>query len=104
VKGVGMYTNRCEPDLIILDLNMPRKDGRQVLMELKSNEEFRKIPVVILTTSSDEEDVTRCYQSFASCYITKPNDFEDFVRVTQAIRDFYFSIVTLPTLTNSSNS
>jgi CheY-like chemotaxis protein len=84
------------PDLILLDLNLPRKDGREVLAEIKSDDSLRRIPVVILTTSRAEEDVLRSYDLHANCYITKPVDLDQFINVVKSINDFWFSIVRLP--------
>jgi CheY-like chemotaxis protein len=82
--------------LILLDLNLPRKDGRQVLQEIKNDEALRCIPVVILTTSKNEEDVLRAYQLHANCYITKPVDFNRFMEVVRSIEDFWLTVVRLP--------
>jgi two-component system, chemotaxis family, response regulator Rcp1 len=84
------------PDLILLDLNLPRKDGREVLAEIKADADLKSIPVVILTTSNAEEDVLRAYGLHANCYVTKPVDFECFTKVVQTIKGFWFTIVTLP--------
>ena len=84
------------PDLVLLDLNLPRKDGREVLAAIKGDERLKTIPVVILTTSLAEEDVIRAYQLSANCYVTKPVDFEQFTRIVHAIQHFWFSVVTLP--------
>ena len=84
------------PDIILLDLNMPRKDGREVLAEIKADPELRRIPVVILTTSNSDEDVLKSYNLNANCYITKPVDFEQFIKVVKAVEDFWFTIVKLP--------
>lgn len=86
---------RRRPDLIFLDLNLPGIDGREVLAEIKSDPELAVIPVVILTTSSAEEDVLKTYQLHANCYITKPVDLQQFIRVVQSIEDFWFSVVRL---------
>jgi two-component system, chemotaxis family, response regulator Rcp1 len=90
------YENAPRPDIILLDLNLPRKDGREVLSDIKSDEELRRIPVVILTTSDDEEDVLRSYDLHANCYITKPVDFNRFITIVKSIESFWFSIVKLP--------
>jgi len=90
------YAGAPRPDLILLDLNMPRKDGREVLQELKADPELKCIPVVVLTTSKAEEDIVKSYGLHANCYITKPVDFERFVSVVQTIQDFWFTVVTLP--------
>ncbi|MBI4714607.1 MAG: response regulator [Nitrospirae bacterium] len=84
------------PDVILLDLNLPRKDGREVLAEVKQDPDLRKIPVVVLTTSKAEEDVLRAYELNANCYITKPVDLDQFIKVVQTIEDFWFTIVRLP--------
>jgi two-component system response regulator len=90
------YTQVPRPDLILLDLNLPRKDGREVLAEIKADEHLKTIPVVILTTSRAEEDVLRAYGLHANCYITKPVDFTRFMEVVRAIENFWFTVVTLP--------
>lgn len=90
------YTNAVQPDLILLDLNLPRKDGREVLAEIKADERLKKIPVVVLTTSAAEEDVDRAYGSHANCYITKPVDLDQFMTVVQTIDSFWLSLVKLP--------
>ena len=90
------YASVPRPDLILLDLNMPRKDGREVLTEVKADESLKRIPVVVLTTSKAQEDVLRAYGLHANCYISKPVDFEQFATVVQAIDQFWFTIVTLP--------
>ena len=86
----------CRPDLILLDLNLPRKDGREVLAEIKADEQLRMIPVVVLTTSAAPDDVTRAYGSHANCYITKPVDLDQFLKVAQSIENFWLSLVRLP--------
>jgi two-component system, chemotaxis family, response regulator Rcp1 len=85
------------PDLILLDLNLPRMDGRELLANIKNDAELRQIPVVVLTTSKAEEDVLRAYDLHANCYITKPVDLDGFVKVVEAIENFWFTIVKLPT-------
>ena len=90
------YTDAVRPDLILLDLNMPVMDGREVLERIKDDPELRRIPVVILTTSRAEQDVIRSYDLHANCYITKPIDIDAFIDVVKAIEDFWFSVVTLP--------
>lgn len=84
------------PDLILLDLNLPRKDGREVLAEIKADEALRRIPVVILTTSSSDEDIQRSYSLHANCYVTKPVDLDQFLHVVESIHDFWFTVVKLP--------
>lgn len=92
----GRYTDSPRPDLILLDLNLPRKDGRQVLLEIKADPSLRRIPVVVLTTSRDEADVLRAYDLHANCYITKPVDFNRFMEVVRSIEDFWLTVVRLP--------
>lgn len=84
------------PDLILLDLNLPRKNGREVLAEVKSSSELKHIPVVVMTSSRSEDDVTQCYALNANCYITKPTDLADYLDVVQAIENFWFFTATLP--------
>ena len=96
LRGEGAYAGRALPDLVLLDLNLPRMDGREVLAAIKSDEELRRIPVVILTTSESEEDILRSYDLHANCYITKPIDLNQFVRVVRAVEDFWITIVRLP--------
>jgi CheY-like chemotaxis protein len=92
----GRYAGAPRPDLIMLDLNMPRKDGREVLAELKQDPALRTIPVVVLTTSSADEDVLRSYHLHANCYITKPVDFAQFLQVIRSVEHFWLTVVTLP--------
>ena len=92
----GKYAEAPRPDLIVLDLNMPRKNGHEVLAEIKADESLKHIPVVILTTSKSVEDIHKAYGLHANCYISKPVDFDEFTKVVQTIQDFWFSIVTLP--------
>ena len=96
LRKEGQYADAPRPDLILLDLNMPRKDGREVLTEVKADDDFKSIPVVILTTSQAQEDVIKAYGLHANCYISKPVDFEQFTNVVRAIDNFWFTIVTLP--------
>lgn len=90
------YADRPHPDLILLDLNLPKKDGREVLAEIKKDPQLKRIPIVILTTSSSEEDILRAYDLHANCYITKPVDFDQFMKVIQTIEGFWLTIVCLP--------
>jgi two-component system response regulator len=92
----GEHAHVPRPDLILLDLNLPKKDGREVLAEIKADPCLAKIPVVILTTSQADEDIIRAYQLHANCYITKPVDFRQFVKVIQSIEDFWLTVVKLP--------
>ena len=96
LRGKPPYENEPRPDLVLLDLNLPKKDGREVLAAMKSDESLKSIPVVILTTSQAEEDVVRAYNLNANCFVTKPVDFEQFTRIVQAIEQFWLTIVTLP--------
>ena len=96
LRQQGPYADAPRPDLILLDLNLPRKDGREVLEELKRDPDLKVIPVVVLTTSRSEQDVLRSYQLHANCYITKPVDFTKFMEVVKAIEQFWLTIVTLP--------
>ena len=91
------YAGAPRPDLILLDLNLPRKDGREVLAELKLDPDLRTIPVVVLTTSKDDRDISQAYQLQANCYIAKPVDFEQFVSVLRAIEHFWLEVAALPT-------
>lgn len=92
----GKYSNAPRPDLIILDLNLPKKDGREVLAEIKADPDLKSIPVVILTTSKADEDVARAYESHANCFITKPVGFANFQEVMRSIERYWFAVATLP--------
>jgi CheY-like chemotaxis protein len=96
LRREGPYAAAPRPDVILLDLNLPRKDGREVLEEVKGDPELRSIPVVVLTTSEAERDIARAYALHANCYITKPVDLDQFITVVRSIEDFWFSIVKLP--------
>jgi len=96
LRREGEHANAARPDLILLDLNLPRKDGREVLAEIKGDEELSTIPVVILTTSQAEEDVLRSYKLHANAYVTKPVDFERFIEVVRQIDNFFVTVVKLP--------
>lgn len=96
LRKEGEYASAETPDLILLDLNLPKKDGREVLAEVKEDPDLRMIPVVVLTTSRDEQDILKSYDLHANCYITKPVDFEQFIGVVRAIEDFWLSVVKLP--------
>jgi len=96
LRGTGKHAGASRPDLILLDLNLPKKDGREVLEEIKTDDDLKRIPVVILTTSQAEEDILRSYNLHANCYITKPLDLHQFIRVVKAIEDFWLTIVRLP--------
>ncbi|HEV7751770.1 MAG TPA: response regulator [Baekduia sp.] len=96
LRREGEYAEATRPDLVLLDLNLPRKDGREVLQEVKSDEDLRTIPIVVLTTSEAEEDVLRSYQLHANAYVTKPVDFDRFVSIVRQIDEFFVSVVRLP--------
>ncbi len=96
LRRQGRFAGAPRPDLIMLDLNLPRKDGREVLAEIKSDPVLKLIPVVVLTTSRAEQDVLRAYQLNANCYITKPVDFDQFLNVVRSIESFWLFVVTLP--------
>ncbi|WP_199311547.1 response regulator [Anabaena subtropica] len=96
LRKLDRYTNVPHPDIVLLDLNLPRKDGREVLAEIKTDVHLKRIPVVVLTTSQAEEDILKAYNLAANCYITKPVDFDQFVRIVQSIENFWFAIVKLP--------
>ena len=92
----GKHTDAVRPDLILLDLNIPRMDGREVLAEVKADKDLRRIPVVILTTCKDEQDILKTYDLHANCYITKPVGLEQFITVVKSVEDFWLTIVKLP--------
>lgn len=96
LRHQGKYADAPRPDLIMLDLNLPCKDGREVLSEIKADQGLKTIPVVVLTTSRAEQDVLRAYQLQANCYITKPVDFDQFLEVVRSIESFWLFVVTLP--------
>ena len=96
LRREGKYADAPRPDVILLDLNLPRKDGREVLEEVKADPSLRNIPVVILTSSEAERDIAQAYALHANCYITKPVDLDQFITVVKSIEDFWFSIVKLP--------
>jgi len=96
LRRQGQYATAHRPDLILLDLNLPRKDGREVLAEIKADERLKCIPVVVLTTSQAEEDIARAYNLNANCYVSKPIDLDQFIKVVQTIKDFWLTIVKLP--------
>lgn len=96
LRREGKYINAVRPDLIFLDLNLPKKNGREVLGEMKSDNELKQIPIVILTISDDEEDIFKSYSLHANCYITKPIGLEQFTKVVKSIEDFWLSVVKFP--------
>jgi chemotaxis family two-component system response regulator Rcp1 len=96
LRRAGRYGNAPRTDVVLLDLNLPKKDGRQVLAEMKADEGLKRIPVVILTTSQAEQDILTTYNLHANCYITKPVDLDQFIKVVQIIEEFWLCIVKLP--------
>lgn len=96
LRREGAYADLPRPDVVLLDLNLPKKDGHEVLAEIKSDPDLKSIPVVVLTTSSSDEDILKTYELHANCYITKPVDLEQFITVVQSVEDFWFTIVRLP--------
>lgn len=96
LRRAGQYEDVTKPDLVLLDLNMPKKDGRKVLEEMKSDQYLKRIPTVILTTSDAESDINSTYDLGANCYITKPVDFNKFQQVVNDVADFWFTVVKLP--------
>jgi two-component system, chemotaxis family, response regulator Rcp1 len=96
LRREGKHADAPRPDIVLLDLNLPRKDGREVLQDIKSDESLRRIPVVVLTTSKAEADVLRTYDLHANCYVTKPVDLEKFIVVVRSIDRFWLTVVTLP--------
>lgn len=96
LRREGNYSNACRPDLILLDLNLPKKNGREVLAEIKNDEVLKRIPVIVLTSSKAEQDVVKTYESHANCYIVKPVELDEFIKVVSCINDFWLTIVKLP--------
>jgi two-component system, chemotaxis family, response regulator Rcp1 len=96
LRNKGNYQDAIRPDIIILDLNLPKKDGREVLREIKEDTNLKSIPVVVLTMSKSDEDAWKAYNLHANCYITKPIDFNQFIKVVKSIQEFWFTIVKLP--------
>ena len=96
LRHEGEYANVPRPDLVLLDLNLPRKDGREVLADMKMDPDLKRIPVVVLTTSEDEQDILRSYDLHANCYITKPIDLDQFLKIVHYVEDFWLTIVRLP--------
>jgi len=97
LHGEGKFSGSPRPDIILLDLNLPKKDGREVLREIKEDENLHNIPVIVLTTSNAENDIFRAYDLHANAYITKPLDFDQFIKVVESIGNFWLEIVKLPT-------
>lgn len=96
LRRQGPYVGAPRPDLILLDLNLPKKDGREVLAEIKGDDDLKRIPVVVLTTSQAEEDILKSYNLHANCFVSKPMDLEQFMTVVKSIEDFWFTVVKLP--------
>ncbi len=96
LNRIGKHGDKVRPDLILLDLNLPKKNGREVLLEIKADEELKRIPVIVMTTSKAEQDIHRAYNLNANCYITKPVELDEFLNVVRSIEDFWLTIVTLP--------
>lgn len=96
LRHLDKYKTAPRPDIILLDLNLPKKDGREVLAEIKADDKLKSIPVVVLTISKAEEDILKTYKLYANCYVTKPVDLEQFLKVTKSIEDFWLGIVKLP--------
>jgi chemotaxis family two-component system response regulator Rcp1 len=96
LRREGEFANAPRPDIVLLDLNLPRMDGTEVLRTLKADPDLRSIPVVVLTTSQAEDDILRSYRLNANCYVSKPVDFDQFIQVVQAIEDFWLTVVKLP--------
>ena len=97
LRREGGHADAERPDLILLDLNLPKKDGREVLEEIKQDDDLKRIPVVVLTTSRAEEDILKSYNLHANCYVTKPVDLDQFINIVKSIEDFWLTIVRLPT-------
>ena len=100
LRNEGKFADMPRPDLILLDLNLPRKDGREVLQDIKSDETLKSIPVVVLTSSKAEEDIVKSYNLFANAYVTKPVDLDGFGKIVQGIETFWFSVVQFPSVFN----
>lgn len=96
LRREGKYAQTTRPDLILLDLNLPKMDGREVLAEIKGDEDLKRIPVVVLTTSEDEKDILKAYDLHANCFITKPVNLDRFIEVVRTIKEFWLTIVKLP--------
>ena len=96
LRRTGDFSDAPVPDLILLDLNLPKKDGREVLAEIKNDDDLQHIPVVVLTTSQADQDIIKSYKLHANCYVTKPVDFDEFIKIVQSIEHFWFTVVKLP--------
>ena len=97
LRQEGQFSSAKRPDLVLLDLNLPGMDGKKVLTEIKSDNDLKKIPVLILTSSDAEEDINKTYECYANCYLQKPSDLDQFINIIKIIKDFWFSIAKLPT-------
>jgi CheY-like chemotaxis protein len=98
LRREGPYSGAPVPDLIVLDLNMPKKNGREVLEELKESSQLKHIPVIVLSTSSEPRDILQAYQLHANCYITKPTDFEEFLHAVRSVEEFWMALAQIPTM------
>ena len=98
LRRKGKYSDAPHPDIVLLDLNLPKKDGREVLAEIKADAQLKHLPVVVLTTSRAEQDILKSYRLHANCYVTKPLDFDEFTSIVHSIEDFWFTVVKLPRL------
>ena len=96
LRREGVYADAPRPDIVLLDLNLPKKDGREVLAEIRADTKLRRLPVVVLTTSEADQDILKVYELNANCYITKPVDLDEFIKIVRSIQDFWFTIVKLP--------
>ena len=96
LRRSGAFTDAIAPDLVLLDLNLPRKDGREVLQDIKGDPQLKRMPVIVLTTSDTEEDIVRSYNLGVNCYVQKPVGMEEFIRIVKVLEDFWFTIVKLP--------
>jgi two-component system, chemotaxis family, response regulator Rcp1 len=96
LKKEDEFSNKESPDLILLDLNLPKKDGREILIEIKNDDNLKSIPVIVLTSSSEEEDISSSYKNYANCFISKPIDLENFIKVIKSIENFWLTVVKLP--------
>lgn len=96
LRRIGKYKDATRPDIMLLDLNLPKKDGREVLKDFKNDDALKDIPVVVLTTSESEQDIMKAYNNHANCFIKKPVDFEEFVNIIKSIEHFWFNVAKLP--------